>query len=54
MRKTREIIKSGWKKQMFIITELVVKLARFYFDCQGVIIDLHSRQKGDRVKKNHT
>ena len=40
MRKTREIIGSILKKQMFIITKSVVKLARVYYGCQEFIRDL--------------
>ena len=38
------------EKQMFILTELVVKLARVYYDSQVFIIDLHSRKKSYRAK----
>jgi len=41
MRKTREIIGSILKKQMFIITKSVVGVADVYFDSQVFIIDLH-------------
>lgn len=41
MRKTREIVEFCIEKQMFILTELVVKLARVYYDCQVFIIYLH-------------
>ena len=40
MRKTREIIGSILKKQMFIITKSVVGVADVYFDSQVFIIDL--------------
>lgn len=35
---------------MFIITELVVKLARVYYDSQVFIRDLHSRKNRSRNK----
>jgi len=51
LRKTREIIGLFLKKQLFIMTELVVKLARVYFDSQVFIIDLHSRKRVSDIRK---
>lgn len=51
MRKTREIIGSILKKQMFIITKSVVGVADVYFDSQVFIIDLHSRKRVSDIRK---
>lgn len=45
IRKAREFIGLFLKKQLFIMTELVVKLARVYFDSQVFIIDLQFFRK---------
>ncbi|WP_412988037.1 hypothetical protein [Niallia alba] len=39
------------KKQMFILTELVVKLARVYYGCQEFIRDLHNRNNDFNDKR---
>ena len=50
-RKPEKLLDLYWKKKIFIITELVLGLARVYYDCQMFFLVRHSRFKSCRNKK---
>jgi len=49
--KNESILDSEWKKQIFIITELVLGLARVYYDCQMFFLVRNNRCNSYRNKK---